>query len=94
MKSVNRKVLMALLGVAIATPFLVIAIAVGFQVASLVHNARADVFCICLALVSVAARIVDGHLALTGRTERADRGYVKPKDNTDLRGVSTISPGY
>ena len=94
MKSVNRKVLMALLGVAIAAPFLVIAIAVGFQIASVAHNTRADLFCVCLALGSVAVRIADGHFALTGRTERADQGYVKPKDNTDLRGVSTISPGY
>lgn len=94
MKSVNRKVLMTLIGVAIATPFLVIASLVGVHVAALAENVRADVFFVVLALGSVAIRILDGHLAATGRTEQAERGYVKTNDNTDLRRVSTISPGY
>jgi hypothetical protein len=94
MKSVNRKVLMTLIGVAIATPFLVIASLVGVHVAALADNVRTDVFFVVLALASVAIRILDGHLAATGRTEQAERGYVKTNDNTDLRRVSTISPGY
>jgi hypothetical protein len=94
MKSVNRKVLMTLIGVAIATPFLVIASLVGTHVAALAENVRADVLFIVLALASVAIRIGDGFFARTGRTEQAERGYVKTNDNTDLRRVSTISPGY
>ncbi len=94
MKSVNRKVLMTLIGVAIATPFLVIASLVGIHVATLADNVRADVLFIALALGSVTVRIIDGHVAATGRTEQAERGYVKTNDNTDLRRVSTISPGY
>jgi hypothetical protein len=91
MKSVNRKVLMTLFGLVLATPFLVIASAVGVHVATLAENVRVDVLCVALALVSVAVRIVDGHLALRGNTERAERGYVEPKGNTDLRAKSTIS---
>lgn len=94
MKSVNRKVLMTLLGVVLSTPFLVIASVVGIQAAALADNVRAEVFCIALALAGVAMRIVDGHLALTSRTVRAQQGYGEPKDNTDLRVASTISPGY
>jgi hypothetical protein len=91
MKSVNRKVLMTLLGVALAAPFLTIASVVGVHAAALADNVRVDVFCVGLALASVAVRIVDGHLAL--RTERTRQG-IKPNGNTDLRKSSIISPGY
>jgi hypothetical protein len=64
MKSVNRKVLMTLLGVVLAAPFLGIASVVGVHIAALAHNVRVDVFCVGLALASAAVRIVDGHLAL------------------------------
>jgi hypothetical protein len=94
MKSVNRIVLMTLIGVAIATPFLVVASVVGVHVAALADSVRMDLFFVLLALTSVAVRILDGYLAATGRTEQAERGYVKTNDNTDLRRVSTISPGY
>ena len=94
MKSVNRKVLMTLFGVVLAVPFLVIASLVGVHAATLIDNVRIDVFCVALALVSVAVRIIDGHLALTSRSERPERAYVERKDNTDLRRASTISPGY
>lgn len=94
MKSVNRKVLMTLLGVVLATPFLVIASVVGVHAAALADNVRAEVFCFALALAGVAMRIVDGHLALTSQSIRSQRGYGEPKHNTDLQGASTISPGY
>ena len=94
MKSVNRKALMTLIGVAIATPFLVMASLVGVHVAALADNVRVDLFFMALALASVAVRILDGLFAATGRTEQAESGYVKTNDNTDLRRVSTISPGY
>lgn len=94
MKSVNRKVLMTLLGAVLATPFVVIASVVGVHAAALADNVRADMFCVALALAGVAMRIADEHLALTSRTVRAQQGYGEPKHHTDLRGASTISPGY
>ena len=92
MKSINRKVLMTLIGVVLAVPFLVIASVVGIHAAALVDNLRVDVFCVGLALTSVAVRIIDGHLAL--RTEGTAQSFVGPNGNTDLRELSTISPGY
>jgi hypothetical protein len=94
MKSVNRKVLMTLLGVVLATPFFVIALVVSIHAVAHAENVRAEMFFVALALIGVAIRIADGHFAVTGRTERAERGYGEPKHNTDLRGASTISPGY
>ena len=92
MKSVNRKVLMTLLGVVLVAPFLMIASVVGIHVAALADNVRVDVFCVSLALASVAVRIVDGHLALKG--ERSKQGYLDPNGHTDLRKSSLTSPGY
>ncbi len=65
MKSVNRKiVLMALIGVVLVAPFLMIASIVGVHAVTLATNAKPEVFCLLLALASIAARISDGHLAL------------------------------
>jgi hypothetical protein len=92
MKSVNRKVLMTLLGVVLAAPFLVIASVVGVHAAALAENVRVDVFCVGLALASVAVRIVDGHLAL--RTEQTGKVHFEPNGNTDLPNSSLISLRY
>jgi hypothetical protein len=94
MKSVNSKILMTLFGVVLATPFLLLASAVGVHVAALANNVRVDVLCVALALASVAVRIVDGHLALTGKVTLAERGSDESKDNNHLRRASTISLGY
>jgi hypothetical protein len=65
MKSVNRKiVLMALFGVVLVAPFLLIASIVGTHAATIAANAKPEVFCLLLALASIAARASDGHLAL------------------------------
>ena len=93
MKIVNRKVLMTLFGVVLAIPFLLVASVVGVHVAALADNVRVDVLCVALALASVAVRIVDGHLALTGKVVSVERNSTESKNN-DLRRASTISPGY
>jgi hypothetical protein len=73
MKSVNRKiVLMALLGILVVAPFLLIASAVGLHAVAFAGNARPEAFCLLVALVSIAARISDGHLALANIAEERD----------------------
>ena len=90
MKSVNRKVQMTLLGVVLATPFLVLASVVGAHITSLADNVRVDLLCVALAFVSIAMKIVDG-LARRGSTEQGQGGDVETNGNTDLRGESPIS---
>ena len=92
MKSVNRKVLMTLIGVVLAAPFLAISSVVGVHAAALAENVRVDMFCVVLAFASVAVRILDQHQAL--KTERTGQGYFGPGGNTDLRKSSVISPRY
>jgi hypothetical protein len=91
MKSVNRKVLMTLTGVVLAAPFLAIASAVGVHAAALADNVRVDMFCIGLALASVAVRILDQHLAL--KAEETGQGNFSSNGNTNLR-KSSVSPRY
>jgi hypothetical protein len=92
MKSINRKVLMTLLGVVLAAPFLLIASVVGVHAAALADNVRADVFCVGLALASVAVRIIDGHLAV--RAEQTGQLHFEPSGNTDLPKSSMIRLRY
>ena len=96
MKSVNRKiVLMALLGVVLVAPFLLVAAVVGLHAVSFAGNARPEAFCLLVALVSIAARISDGHLALANITEERKRCGSQHDTNADLRGrSSTIGVGY
>jgi len=91
MESVNRKVQMTLLGVVLATPFLVVASVVGAHITSLADNVRVDVLCVVLALVSIAVKILNGHFSLQSKTEQVQSGEVGANGNTDLRGESTIS---
>ena len=74
MKSVNRKILVpSLIGVALVAPFLVVATIVGSHAVTLAANARPEVFCLLLALSSIAARISGGHVALTNNDEEQKR---------------------
>jgi hypothetical protein len=91
MKSVNRKVLMTLIGLVLAAPFLAISSVVGVHAAALAENVRVDMFCLGLALASVAVKILDQHQAL--RAEESGQGYFRPNGNTNLKS-SEISPRY
>jgi hypothetical protein len=82
MKNVNRKVLMMLLGVVLATPFLLIAALVSGQVVALADSVRADELCVALVVASVALRIVEGHLALRGKLVPVDRSS-EPRAKAD-----------
>ena len=75
MKSINRKVLLTLFGIALAAPFLVVAAIVGLHSAALA-NARADWTVVGLALASVVVSVANGQGSFTVRTERVERGSV------------------
>jgi len=85
---------MTLFGAVLAIPFLIMASVVGVHVAALADNVRVDVLCVALALASVTVKIIDGHLALTGKVISLERGSNESTGNNDLRGASTISPSY
>jgi hypothetical protein len=91
MKIGNRKVLMALLGVVLAAPFLLIGSIVGTYAVTLANDVRPEVFFLFIVLASVAVRVTDGRFSLAGRTH--GQGDVEPEVNNDLRRAS-ITAGY
>lgn len=93
MKNVNRKIgLTVVLGVVLVAPFLVVASAMGIHAAGLAVNARPEVFCLLLALASIAARISDGQLAIAKTTKERQRGCTDRSTN-DLRTSSATRVG-
>jgi hypothetical protein len=93
MKNVNRKMgSTVVLGVVLVAPFLLIASAMGVHAAELAINAKPEVFCLLLALASVAARISDGQLALEKTTNERQRGCTERNTN-DGRRSSAIRVG-
>jgi hypothetical protein len=82
MKSVDRKIIvLTLFGVVLVAPFLVIASVLGIHAATLVPSAKPEVFCLLLALASIAARISDGHVALTNTAEERKRVRENPGEH-------------
>jgi len=93
MKSENRKVLLTLLGVVIATPFLVVGVIVAIHAAALAENLKAEALLLALVFLSAAVGVANGQFSLSGAKQRADGGYADRHENTDL-GASTISHSY
>ena len=94
MKTVNRKMLLSLLGFAVATPFLVIALIIGARATALADSLQGDLLVVVLALASLVASIGEGRIVLKREAVPARRGNVASEGETDLRGVSTLNPGY
>jgi hypothetical protein len=93
MKSTNRKMLLSLLGIALATPFLVIALVLGARATALADGMRGDLLVVVLALASLVASIGEGRLVLKREVAPARRGSVETSE-PELRGVSTLNHGY
>jgi hypothetical protein len=64
MKSANRKMLLSLLGVAVATPFLVIALVLGARATNIAHSLQGDLLLVVLVVASLVASIGEGRLVL------------------------------
>ena len=94
MKSVNRKMLLSLLGVAVATPFLVIALILGARATAIAHSLQGDLLVVVLALASLVASIGEGRLVLKREVVPARRDDTASADEPELGGVTTLNPGY
>ena len=94
MKSVNRKVIFSLLGIAVATPFLVIALVAGFRAIALADGLQGELLVVALGLASVVASLGEGRVGLKLERASASRGPVEAESKTDVRGLSTLNHGY
>jgi hypothetical protein len=94
MKNVNRKIWFSLLGFAVATPFLVIAIVVGLRATALADSLQGDLLVVVLGLASVVASLGEGRLGLKRENAPARCDRVEADREAELRGLSTLNPGY
>lgn len=94
MKSMNRKILFSLLGVAVATPFLIIALVVGLRATALADSLQGDLLVVVLGLASVVASLGEGRIGLKREGAPARCDSVDSDRERDLSGLSTLNPGY
>ena len=94
MKTVNRKMLLSLLGIALAAPFLVIALVLGARATALADGLQGDLLVVVLALASLVASMGEGRLVLKREVVPARRGNAQREGESDLSGVSTLNHGY
>jgi len=100
MKTVNRKMLLSLLGIALAAPFLVIALVLGARATALADSLHGDLWVVVLALAGLVASIGEGRLVLKRETVPVRRVSAESEEvsdragEADLRGVSQFHHGY
>lgn len=94
MKTVNRKMLLSLLGIAVATPFLIIALILGARVSALGGSLQGDLLLVVMALASLVASFGEGRLVLKREIVPARRDHAESEGETDPRGASQLNPGY
>ena len=95
MRSVTNKMLVSLVGVALAAPFFVIAIIVGARAVALAHNAQDDLLLVALAFGGAMVSMINGFGRRSGtKAERAARRHAKASEKATARGSSIINLGY
>lgn len=94
MKAVTNKMLVSLVGVALAAPFFAIAVIVGARVVALAQNAQDDLLLLGLAVGGAVVSVINGFGRRTGRAEEAAQGRVQTEEDARSQGPSVINLGY
>jgi uncharacterized YccA/Bax inhibitor family protein len=95
MRSVTTKMLVSLVGVALAATFFVIAVIVGARAATLADNTQDDLLLVGLAFGGAAVSMINGFgrrsrsAELTASSSRADA-----REDADSHGASVANLGY
>jgi hypothetical protein len=94
MKSITTKMLVSLVGVALAAPFFAVAVIVGARVLALAENAQDDLLLVGLAFGGAALSVINGFGRRTGEGSRTEPGRCEAKEEADSHGASVINLGY
>jgi hypothetical protein len=97
MRSVTNKMLVSLVGVALAAPFFAIALIVGARVVALAQNAQDDLLLIGLAFGGAVVSMINGFGRRTGQADQPQAGNGRiqgEKDASSSHGPSAINLGY
>lgn len=94
MRSIKTKMLVSLVGVALAAPFFAIAVIVGARVVALAQTAQDDLLLVGLAFGGAAVSMINGFGRRTGEAERIALRHVKAEEDADSRVASVVNLGY
>ena len=94
MKSITTKMLVSLVGVALAAPFFAVAVIVGARVLALAVNALDDLLLVGLAFGGAALSVINGFGRRTGEATHTELGRREAKEDADSHGASVINLGY
>ena len=96
MRSITNRMLVSLVGVALAAPFFAIAVIVGARVVALSQNAQDDLLLVGLAFGGAVMSMINGFGRRTGQAEQASRSSsrVQVQEDADSHGPSVINLGY
>jgi hypothetical protein len=96
MRSITTKMLVSLVGVALAAPFFAVAVIVGARVLALAGNAQDDLLLAGLAFGGAALSMINGLGRRTGEAERiaCGRAEAEADDVADSHGASAVNLGY
>ena len=95
MKAITGKMLISLIGVAVAAPFFLIALVAGARAVELAQTAQDDALLIVLAFVGAVISMINGFGRRTskasGKGARASKGVAA---EARTAGASTVNLGY
>ena len=94
MRSVTNRMLVSLVGVALAAPFFAIAVIVGARVVALAQNTQDDLLLVGLAFGGAVMSMINGFGRRTSRAEQASRSRVQVQEDAESHGPSVINLGY
>ena len=100
MRSVTTKMLVSLVGVALAAPFFAIAVIVGARVVALADSAQDDLLLVGLAFGGAAVSMINGFGRRGGSAERiagsrsSSSRRAEAREDADSRGAYALNLGY
>jgi hypothetical protein len=95
MKAITVKMLISLVGVAVAAPFILIALVAGARAVELAQNAQDEALLVVLALSGAVISMINGFGRRTSKRVRKDvRAETRARSEAPSEGASTVNLSY
>jgi uncharacterized YccA/Bax inhibitor family protein len=94
MRSVTTKMLVSLVGVALAAPFFAIAVIVGARAIALADNTQDDLLLVGLAFGGAAVSMINGFGRRSGSAELIVSSRADAREDADSHRASVVNLGY
>ena len=95
MKAITGKMLISLVGVAVAAPFILIALVAGARAIELAQNAQDDALLVVLAFSGAVISMINGFGRRTGKaTKKNARAETRANEEAPSREASAVNLSY